>query len=145
MINIHASYFSIENPFRLLDRWFNPPCYGQNVVLRNHTVEVQWTRRAERELSKRDQPLIVELQLYFSCTIKKRVLFHEALEVNTTRVNDHLSIVFRPVEANSCDPVEFAKNYPVKQEYQSAGAIKMHPKSLLIDYKNDNWVGEFSI
>lgn len=145
MINIHASYFSIGNPFQVLDRWLNPPRHTRSVTLRNHPLKVEWTQRAESELVGRGRPLVIEMQLYFSCVIKKRVLFHDSYEKNTIPVSDHIVIDFRPVESESCDPWEFAKNFPVKQEFKTMAAVKMHPKSLLVDYKSGKWIGEFNI
>lgn len=145
MINIHASYFSIANPLQMLDRWVHPPRLSKTVALREHPLEVEWTRRAQRALEQRDLPLLVEMQLYFSCVVKKRVLFHDGAVAAATPVNDNMAIVFRPVESESCDPIEFARSFPVKQQFGSAGAMKMRPKYLRVDYKSGKWIGEFRI
>lgn len=145
MINIHASYFSIGNPLQYLDRWFNPPRHTKTVTLRDKPLDVEWTKRAQRALGQRDKPLVIEMQLYFSCVVKKRVLFHDSYDLDAVAVNDEITVAFRPVESTSCDPVEFAKNYPVKQEFESTAALKMRPKHLLVDYVHGKWVGEYTI
>lgn len=145
MINIHASYFSVGNPFQYLDRWLNPPRYTKTVTLRERPLEVEWTKRAQRALEQRDNPLVVEMQLMFSCVVKKRVLFHDSYNLDVVNVNDQLTIAFRPVESTACDPVEFAKNYPVKREFDSTASSKIRPKHLLIDYAEGKWIGEFII
>lgn len=145
MINIHASYFSIGNPFEYFDRWINPPRFVQTVSLRGYPLRVEWTRRAQRALDNRTQSLLVEMQLYFSCVVKKRVLFHDTEYAEAAQVTDKLAVSFRPVESNSCDPIEFAKSFPVKQEFESAGAQKMRPKQLLVDYKGGKWIGEYRV
>ena len=145
MINIHASYFSVGNPLQLLDRWFNPPRHNKTVTLRDHPINVEWTKRAHRELGKRNRPLFVEMQLYFTCVVKKRVLFQETYESDTVPVSKHMVIDFRPVESTSCDPVEFAQKFPVKQEFETSAAMKMRPKTLLVDFKGGKWSGEFSV
>lgn len=145
MINIHASYFSIGNPLQILDRWFNPPRFTKTVKLRERSFEVSWTQRAQRKLEQRDAPLVVEMQLYFTCVVKKRVLFHDSYDLDAVPVNNDITIAFRTVESTSCDPVEFAKNFPIKQEFTSAAALKMRPKYLLIDYVNGKWAGEYRI
>lgn len=102
-------------------------------------------------LEQRQTPLLVEMQLYFSCVVKKRVLFHahDTGDIEQTdeivRVNDKLHVVFRAVQASSCDPVEFARHYPVKQEFRTRPALKMYPSRLKLDYPQDGWLGEFSI
>lgn len=145
MINIHSSYFSVGNPLQILDRWFNPPRHIKTVMLRDKPLEVEWTKRAQLALSRRDKPLVIEMQLLFSCVVKKRVIFHDSYDLDTVSVNDEITIAFRAVESTSCDPIEFANNYPVKQELESTAALKMRPKHLLVDCVRSKWVGEYKI
>lgn len=147
-MSLKSSYFAIPNPFTLLDQYLNPATHHAQLTLRGQPLTVSWTRRAERQLARRNHPLLAEMQLYFSCVVKKRVVFHEEAfddATETLAVNGRLIIAFRPVEANSCDPVEFAANHPVRREFDSRGAVKMHPSSLHLDFKNGNWCGEFSV
>jgi hypothetical protein len=145
MINIHGSYFSISNPLQMLDRWLHPVRHTKRVSLRDREMEVEWTSRAQHELEKRDTPLVVEMQLMFSCVVKKRTIFHDSCDLDTVAVSDKLKVAFRPVEPTSCDPVEFATKYPVKREFDSAASLKIRPKHLLVDYVNGEWAGEFGI
>lgn len=147
-MSMKNSYFEFPNPFARLERWLNPEAHNSELTLHNKPVTVRWTQRAERQLARRDHPLLAEMQLYFTCVVKKRVLFHEtggSDGVEGLAVNEHLHIAFRPVEANSCDPVEFAANFPVRREFDSSAAVKMHPTSLHIDFKNGAWSGEFTV
>jgi len=144
-MNLHNSYFTIANPIQLINKWFNPPSHSQTIRLQGENLFVQWTHRADKILHRRSSPLIIEMQLYFSCMVKKRVLFHETFEHETLTVNDAIEIAFRPVQSTSCDPVEFANNFPVKQQLTSTGAKHMTPASLELDYVNGQWQGEFSI
>ena len=97
ILNPETGYFPIDNPFRVLDRWRNGYRYRKIVEINRRQMEMRWSRRAQHELLRRQHPLIVELQLYFSCVVKKRVLFHEHTEFNSVRVNDRLAVAFRPV------------------------------------------------
>lgn len=145
---MHESYFSFTaayNPLPLFERWLNPPRHSASVVMRGHSVTVEWSQRAEQQLQQRTTPLNVEMQLYFSCVVKKRVLFHESTGFETTRVNDRIEVCFRPVESNSCDPVEFASNFPIKSPFESKAANRMYPKRVTIDFKHGEWLGEFTI
>jgi len=142
------SMFSLSplfNPLNLFDRFFNPYNYNQVISLNSNPVIVEWTKRAHQKIGRLNTPLIVEMQLYFSCVVKKRVLFSESADFNTQTVNDKLSVAFHTVEAASCDPIEFAKNYPARRELDSVGAKKMHPKQVKIDYVNNEFQGEFYI
>ncbi len=133
------------NPFYFLDRLLNPYHFNFNISLKEKPLKIEWTKRAQQELSHISKPLIVEMQLYFSCVVKKRVLFSEQVDFKTTSVNDNLQVAFHPVEAASCDPIEFAKNFPAIREFDSISAKKMHPSQLKIDFKQNAWQGEFYI
>lgn len=150
-LNTQASYFGsgdLFRPWRIVERWLNPYRHKQSIDLDGKILRVLWTGRAGEQLARRPGGLIAEMQLYFSCVVKKRVLFHEdaasGRELRTHAVNDQLSVAFRPVEARSCDPVEFAANYPVRREFTSLSACKMRPAELKLDYRQGHWCGEFT-
>ena len=145
ILNLRGSYFAITNPLGILLRWLNPYTHSKTILINGYETEVCWTRRADKELLLRTQPLLAELQLYFSCVVQKRVLFHTESEHEYVPVGDKLKICFRPVEALSCAPEQFAEHHPVKQQLTSKSAIRMHPKRCLIDYTKHQWQGEFSI
>ncbi len=144
-IDLRGSYFSIGNPLEIFSRWLNPYRYREVVMLNGHELEVSWTRRAKKELGQRDQALLAEMQLYFSCVVQKRVLFHEQDENDYVSVIEPLQVCFRPVQAMSCAPEQFAEQHPVKEQFSSKAASRMFPKRLQLDYKNEQWQGEFSI
>jgi len=147
-VNLHYSYFSVPNPLHILDKLLHPSRYQQQVSLRNKPVTVRWTRRAARELARRNQPLLIELQLYFTCVVKKRALFHDPGEImglEPIKVNQDIELAFRTVQAASCDPEEFARSFPVKQEFRSGAAMKMAPRDVLLDFTSGGWVADFSI
>ena len=144
-MNLRDSYFAIPSPLVFLDRWLHPRKRSNIITLRDNPLKVSWTNRAEKALHSRDTPLIAEVQLYFSCMVKKRVLFHDETEFETVAVNEKLQVIFRPVQSQQCSPEEFAQNHPVKQEFKTASAIKMKPKSLEIDFKNGQWIGEYKV
>jgi hypothetical protein len=147
-MNRHSGYFelpSLRHVLQGIDRHRNPYTHGSTLMLRDRPLEVRWTERAERELGKRETPLTAEMQLYFSCVVKKRVLFHDAPDHPGTPVDTRLQVLFRAVESTACDPVAFANNFPVRREFDSAAATRFHPSRLLIDYQAGSWCGEFHI
>lgn len=141
-LNLQASYFAIENPLRLLGRWVNRPRHHATVRINQREVELGWSERAEAEMQRSDRTLIVELQLYFSCVVKKRVLFHrQPVDFETVRVNNRLQLAFRPIASAICDPREFAESYPVGRELTAAA--RMVPRRVQIDYRQGHWEGHF--
>ncbi len=140
---LQGSYFAIQNPVELFDRWVNSYCHQSRVQLNGKELLVKWSARADRVLSNKSNPLVVEMQLYFSCVVKKRVLFHDRVEFETQVVNDHLQIAFRPIEAARCDPEEFARNYPVGRVLDTTAAGKMTPSWIGVDFRQGRWKGEF--
>lgn len=142
-LNLQASYFTIENPKRVLERWFNRFQYCRIVRINQRAVEVKWTARAERELRQLDQGLVVELQLYFSCVIKKRVLFYAGSGFDAIRVNDSIGLTFRSIASAVCDPREFATSYPQGKDLSSGKAARMVPRTVEIDFRQGGWEGQF--
>ena len=144
-MNLHNSYFAIKNPFEILDRWLHPFKHSSRIQLRGKDLDVKWTRRADDALKLRSTPLTAEMQLYFSCVVKKRVLFHDETTPNNITINKNLGVSFRPVQSTACSPEEFASNHPIKNEFHSNAANKMRPSLLYLDFINGHWQGEFSI
>lgn len=145
---LNKTYFAISdslNPYHLFDRWLNPYAHTLQIDLYGHPLIVQWTRRAQKELDKRKQTLFVEMQLTFSCVVKKRLIFHDAYDHSSMPVFEKLALDFRAVEPTSCDPEEFARNYPERRELKSGAARRMNAKKLVFDHKKNQWVGEFFI
>lgn len=145
VIDLKGSYFSINNPLEIVSRWLNPYRYGAVISLNGHELRVSWTTRADMQMHHAAHPLLVEMQLYFSCVVQKRVLFHAEGEQEYVTINDRLKVCFRPVQALSCAPEDFARHHPVKQQLSSRAAIRMHPRQLQIDYRKGQWQGEFTL
>ena len=143
-LQLQAGYFSIKNPLQIFDRWINPFHHKDSIDIRGKKMAIMYSRRAEKALQQRSNPLIAELQLYFTCVVQKRVNFHDQTDLETISANPHLKIAYHTVQSNACDPVEFAEKHPVKKELKSKGAQTMRPSLFQIDYKNGEWVGEFS-
>ncbi len=133
------------NPFKLLDGWLHPYKHKKMLHFNDKPLTIHCTARAKKALDEREHRLIVEMQLYFSCVVKKRIIFHDHYKHDSQMVLENLFVSFRAVEPTSCDPIEFAKNYPEKRELNSTGAHKMRPKALWIDNRKGEWVGEYSL
>ena len=144
LLNLQASYFTIENPLRQFERRLNRFCHRASARVNRREVELRWTERAEAELQREDGRLVVELQLYFSCVVKKRVLFHrQRVAFETVPVDDRLELAFRPIASAVCDPDEFAANYPEGRDLAEGLAARMVPRAVEIDFRRGRWEGQF--
>ena len=146
-MSLRHTYFSASgfNPIPWLERLANPHSHETEVPLRDHPLRVRWTERAEQALQKRSAPLNVEMQLYFSCVVKKRVLFPERARKGTKVPDGRIRLVFRTVESDACDPESFAAGYPERRDLSSAQARKMHARELWLDFRRGRWEGEMII
>ena len=141
-LNLNNSYFALGNPFRFLERWTRPYSHQSKVRLHNRDLLVEWTEPAQEGLTKRSHPLNIEMQLYFSCVVKKRVLFHDGTGLGALEVNNLINVSFRSVQSAVCSPEEFSRVYPEAREL-NAVSKKMTPSSLKFDFRGGEWVGEF--
>ena len=132
-----GSYFSLPNPLERLQRWRNPFCHSRTVSVNGKTVRVRWTDGVQQNLAARVDPLCAEMQLLFSCVVKKRVIFHDDRMANAIDVNNKLSIVFSAFSSEACDPERFASAYPVDRELSSGKAGRMVPTELSIACSED--------
>ncbi len=116
-----------------------------NVRINGKPVAVEWTARAQRALESRPAPLMVELELYFSCLVKKFVHFREHPGSHgVAPVNDRLSLYFRPVMSTACS-IETAERLGRQPETEitTASIRKIAPKRVWLDYRHGSWVGKF--
>ena len=117
-----------------------------SVVINGKNVLVEWTAAAARELAKRQDPLIVELELYFSCLVKKFVHFREDSRGRAiVAANEKLHLYFRPVTSTACS-FEVAERLGRQPEIDidSKALRKMAPKRVLITFQRGAWGGNFN-
>jgi hypothetical protein len=113
------------------------------VTIEGKSVTVETSKAADRALSERQQPLLAEMELYFSCLIRKQVRFHEAgNNDNEVRVVDQLAVRFRPVMTAKCD-THYEGDEPPLTDFPIVKPTAYIPGWLRIDYHGGKWVGEF--
>lgn len=114
----------------------------QRIDFHGRTVELTLTQDAEKALDRRQTPLCAQMELYFSCLIRKTVRFHETPVMECTPVNDTLSLCFRPVMTKHCG-LDYEGSEPPLTDFPITHAERYIPHWLKIDYKNGEWHGEF--
>ena len=114
----------------------------KQVEIQGKQVAVSLSKSAERALSSRDETLVAEMELYFSCLIRKQVRFKENIEGNLVNVADKLAVRFRPVMTKSCG-IDYEGDEPPLEDFPIEKPEAFVPNWLKIDFKKNKWIGEF--
>lgn len=117
------------------------------VELQGKSIEVTLTDRARTALSRRTLPITAEMELYFSCLIRKQVRFydssnHDKNPTMETRLNDRMRIRFRPVMTKACGK-DYEGKEPPLTDFPIENSKAYIPHWLKIDFTNNEWVGEY--
>jgi len=108
-------------------------------------ILVEWSASADKKLQSLAEPLLVEMELYFSCLIRKAVRFGgDAQASNFISAAPGLKVGFRPVMTKACNVNDFEVAPPV-EDFPIVKPEAFVPKRLTIDYKSGKWLGEFSL
>ncbi|MEW6253367.1 MAG: hypothetical protein AB1482_11835 [Pseudomonadota bacterium] len=111
------------------------------VELHGKTLDILLTRAAEAALARRVSPLVVEMELLFSCLLRKRVLFDGPAD-GAVAVNARLAVRFRPVMTRRCS-VAIGGAQPPVEGFPLENPRPYVPNWLRLDYCRGQWVGEF--
>jgi len=115
------------------------------VMMNGRPVQVTTTPAARQALVQRTEPLYVELELYFSCLVKKFVHFRDDSRGKpTVPVGDKLLLYFRPVTSTACtwDVAERLGRQP-EMDIDSEALHHVAPKRVLIDHVDGQWRGSY--
>lgn len=115
-----------------------------SVEIEGRPVAIEISAAASRALANRQTPLLAELELYFSCLIRKKVRFREAgHETGEVAAGNNLTVRFRPVMTAQCKVHEVGENEVPVSDFPIANPRPFVPHWLHIDYKRGEFVGEF--
>ena len=114
----------------------------QTVSLQNHPVCVELTPAARRAAESLDRPLHVEMELYFSCLIRKQLRFHHQAGADAVAIQHNLTLGFRPVMTRHCGK-DYAGDEPPLTDFPLARRDAFIPDWVRIDYRHGQWQGEF--
>jgi len=114
-----------------------------SIEILGKSVRVEWSEAAEKALNKLTTPLLVEMELLFSCLIRKAVRFRQDSQSdNFVFVTPQLKVGFRPVMTKACRVSDY-EGAPPLEDFPIVRPEAFVPKRLKIDYKSGKWVGEF--
>jgi hypothetical protein len=112
-----------------------------HITLHDKSVEVKLSSAAQRALAQRDRPLVAEMELLFSCLLRKRVHFGDEM-AQATSAGDRLAIRFRPIMTRHCT-VAGGGEAPPSDDFPIANPRPYVPNWLTIDFRNGQWAGDF--
>ncbi len=117
------------------------------IEIHDKPVKVSVTAKACAQLAKLSTPMRAEMELYFSCLIRKRVLFTQLPEDpqqadDTAEALPGLFISFNPVTTKECRIVDnpdgpLLKAMPIKQP------ARFVPDWIKIHHRSGQWIGEY--
>jgi len=115
------------------------------VEILGKNIQVEWSNAAAKAMSVLAAPLLVEMELYFSCLIRKAVRFGQSATMRySVSVSPQLTVGFRPIITRACKVSDIADDEePPVDDFQMIKPEAFVPKRLVIDYKRGQWVGEF--
>lgn len=113
------------------------------IELNGKPLTVTLSSAAERALAERDAPLLAEMELYFSCLIRKQVRFHEQADhPDAVAVSDKLKVRFHPVMSQVCS-VDDNLDGPPLTDFPIVRGERFSPGWLEIGYRDGRWSGRF--
>ena len=114
-----------------------------SIEIEGKRVAVEVTEPAAAVLRSRSQVLLAEIELYFSCLIRKQVRFRETdIPGAATAVTDNLKIMFRPVMTKACGK-DYEGDEPPLTDFPIANVRPYVPRWVKIDFLSGQWHGEF--
>lgn len=128
------------------------------LTFHNKDIEIQLSPDAAAQSHKLNSPLIIEIQIYFSCLMGKRLAFYtdqpmegcwqvESDEFNdmlkdSQAVTDNVYIRFNTVMTKAC-PVSDHLGPPPVSDFKIKNQTPYVPSWLKIDFKDGKWCGEY--
>lgn len=130
-----------------------PYIYTSNIVKKDRAPDtismnnlgIKLSKSAENHLNQLDSILIVELELYFSCLIRKKVYFHSSPPGHGTRLetgDKRIQVYFRPVMTRLCHTSEVISE-PDVVDFPLQRLASFTPHWLSLDTRHGKLVGEY--
>lgn len=112
-------------------------------TLNGKALQIRLSPSAERALAARNKPLLAEMELYFSCLIRKQVRFHETpTNADTVAANKNLHVRFHPVMSQACSIKDNPEGPPLS-DFPIVSGERFSPRWLEIGFINGEWQGDF--
>ena len=115
-------------------------------------ISVELSNKASQQLHKLETPLVIEMELYFSCLIRKQVRVYEELSDPvveklegpfSSQFAEMMHIAFRPVMTKACSVSSCEGDSPPLSDFPIKNPHSYIPKWLKLDYRKGQWCGDF--
>jgi len=124
----------------------------QYIEMPGKQIAVELNHKARRQLNKLEAPLLIDMELYFSCLIRKQVRVYEELSEPvadkmegqfSAQFADIIYIAFRPVMTRACSVSSCDGDSPPLRDFPIKNPHSYNPKWLKLNYKKGRWCGVF--
>lgn len=129
------------------ERRLSARAWSGSVRLAGKPLRVEISADAIRAIADSRLPIVAELELYFSCLVRKQTRFREingvqAERTDYTRVIPGFYTTFRAVTTKHCSVAE-TDGKPPLETMPIQQAERFVPDWLKIDYRAGQWLGEY--
>ncbi len=129
------------------DRRLSAKSYTGTVRLQGKSVRIDISADAVREADAGNQPVLAELELYFSCLVRKQLRFRRLHDQQTegdglVRVIPGFYTSFRAITTSHCAIVDAGGGVPV-ETMPVQHPERFVPDWIRIDYRARQWRGEY--
>lgn len=130
----------------------------KNLVFHNKTLQVECSKSAEEAADKLNAPIVMEIQIYFSCMIGKRLAYYSDAPIpgayqlearqfkkllkDSQQLTGKVYVRFNIVMTKDCLVSDYIGPPPVT-DFAVARSAAFVPNWLHIDFKNKMFVGEY--
>jgi hypothetical protein len=116
----------------------------RTVIVGGKPLRLNISKAAQAQLDQRAGILFLEMELYFSCLVRKRVYVRETMDAATAHaITDRLTVSFRPVVTETCAMREVERDNPPVKDMPIVHPERYFPHWLLLDYRHGKWQAEF--
>jgi len=116
----------------------------QLVEIHGKPLKLSISKTAEKQLRQRSEPLLLEMELYFSCLVRKRVHIKESAEnFEAVSLGDKLKVWFRPVVTQTCAMRDVERDNPPVKDMPIVEPERYFPHWLTLDFRHGKWLAEF--
>lgn len=116
----------------------------QVITVQGRSLKLTISKQAQARLDRRTEPLFLELELYFSCLIRKRVHVREVVDgEDVLALSEKLNVRFRPVVTQTCAMRDVERDNPPVKDMPIVKPERYFPHWLILDYRRGEWQAEF--
>jgi len=130
----------------------------KTLTFHNKDIDIQLSSAAEQQSKVLPATLVIEIQIYFSCLLGKRLAFYSNENIENTypldketfteiladsqTITDNIKLRFNTVMTKACSVSDQAGPPPVT-DFKIANQKPYVPSWLTIDYKSGTWSGKY--